>query len=75
MKTQTKNITKYFEVTRQADHEQTELSNMLVKNVLNEINKEGTFVQIHYLKPEPSSQTQSEFPVALDQSIFKVQLD
>ena len=29
---------------RQTDHEQTELSNMLVKkNVLNEINKEGTF--------------------------------
>ena len=31
---------------RQTDHEQTELSNMLVKkNVLNEINKEGTFPQ------------------------------
>ena len=31
---------------RQADHGQTELSNMLVKkNVLNEINKEGTFTQ------------------------------
>ena len=29
---------------RQTDHEQIELSNMLVKkNVLNEINKEGTF--------------------------------
>ena len=31
---------------RQTDHEQTELSNMLLKmNVLNEINKEGTFAQ------------------------------
>ena len=31
---------------RQTDHGQTELSNMLVnKNVLNEINKEGTFTQ------------------------------
>ena len=31
---------------RQTDHGQTELSNMLVKkNVLNEINKEGTFPQ------------------------------
>ena len=31
---------------RQTDHEQAELSNMLVKkNVLNEINKEGTFPQ------------------------------
>ena len=31
---------------RQTDHEQTELSNMLVKkNVLNEINKEGTIPQ------------------------------
>ena len=30
----------------QTDHGQTELSNMLVKkNVLNEINKEGTFTQ------------------------------
>ena len=34
------------EVKRQTDHGQTELSNMLVKkNVLNEINKEGTFTQ------------------------------
>ena len=38
--------TKYSEVKRQTDHGQTELSNMLVKkNVLNEINKEGTFTQ------------------------------
>ena len=44
MKTQAENITKYSEVKRQTDHGQTELSNMLVKkNVLNEINKEGTF--------------------------------
>ena len=36
----------YSEVKRQADHGQTELSNMLVKkNVLNEINKEGAFTQ------------------------------
>ena len=34
------------EVKRQTDHGQTELSNMLLKkNVLNEINKEGTFTQ------------------------------
>ena len=46
MKTQAENITKYSEVKRQADHRQTELSNILVKrNVLNEINKEGTFTQ------------------------------
>ena len=46
MKTQAENITKYSEVKRQTDHGQTELSNMLVKkNVLNEINKEGTFTQ------------------------------
>ena len=38
--------TKYSEVKRQTDHGQTELSNMLVKkNVLNEINKEGTFTE------------------------------
>ena len=37
---------KYSEVKRQTDHGQTELNNMLVKkNVLNEINKEGTFTQ------------------------------
>ena len=36
----------YSEFKRQTDHEQTELSNMLVKkNVLNGINKEGTFTQ------------------------------
>ena len=47
MKTQTENITKYSEVKRQTVHGgQTELNNMLVrKNVLNEINKEGTFTQ------------------------------
>ena len=34
------------EVKRQTDHGQTELSNMLLKkNVLNEINQEGTFSQ------------------------------
>ena len=34
------------EVKRQTDQGQTELSNMLLKkNVLNEINKEGTFTQ------------------------------
>ena len=40
-------IAKYSEVKRQAVHGgQTELNNMLVrKNVLNEINKEGTFTQ------------------------------
>ena len=37
---------KYFEVKRQADHGQTELSNTLVKkNVLKEINKDGAFTQ------------------------------
>ena len=36
----------YPKVKRQTDHGQAELSNMLVKkNVLNEINKEGTFTQ------------------------------
>ena len=36
----------YSEVKRQTDHEQTELRDMSVKkNVLNEINKEGTFTQ------------------------------
>ena len=46
MKTEAENITKYYEVKRKIDHRQTELSNMLVKkNVLNEINKEGTFTQ------------------------------
>ena len=47
IKTQTENITKYSEVKRQTVHRgQTELNNMLVrKNVLNEINKEGTFTQ------------------------------
>ena len=46
MKTQAENITKYSEIKRITDHGQTELSNMLVKkNVLNEINKEGTFTQ------------------------------
>ena len=40
------NIKKCSKVKRQTDHGQTELSNMLVKkNVLNEINKEGTFTQ------------------------------
>ena len=34
------NIAKYSEVKRQTDHGETELSNMLVKNVLNEIKKE-----------------------------------
>ena len=35
-----------WEVKIQTDHRQTELSNMLVKkNVLNEINKEETFIQ------------------------------
>ena len=39
-------MTKYSKVKRQTDHGQTELSKMLVKkNVLNEINKEGTFTQ------------------------------
>ena len=39
-------ITKYSEIKRQTDHGQTGLSNMLVKkNILNEINKEGTFTQ------------------------------
>ena len=40
-------IAKYSEVKRQAVHGgQTELNNMLVrKNVLNEINKEGTFTR------------------------------
>ena len=47
MKTQAENITKSSEVKRQIVHKgQTELNNMLVrKNVLNEINKEGTFTQ------------------------------
>ena len=46
MKTQAQNIAKYSEVKRQTDHGQTELSNMPVKkNVLNEINKDGTFTQ------------------------------
>ena len=47
MKTQTENIAKKIrKVKIQTDHGQTELSNMLVrKNVLNEINKEGTFTQ------------------------------
>ena len=46
MKTQAENIIKYSEVKRQTDRGQTELSNMLIKNnVLNEINKEGTFTQ------------------------------
>ena len=40
------NITKHSEIKIQTDQGQTELSNMLVKkNVLNEINKEGTFTQ------------------------------
>ena len=40
-------ITKYFEIKRQTDLGQTGLSNMLVKkNILNEINKEGTFNQV-----------------------------
>ena len=39
-------MTKYSKVKRQTDHGQTELSKILVKkNVLNEINKEGTFTQ------------------------------
>ena len=39
-------MTKYSKVKRQTDHGQTELSKMLVKkNVLNQINKEGTFTQ------------------------------
>ena len=46
MKTLAENITKYSKVKRQTVHGQTELSNMLVKkNLLNEINKEGTFTQ------------------------------
>ena len=48
MKTQVQaeNITKYFEVKKQTDHRQTELSKMLVKkDVLNKINKGGTFTQ------------------------------
>ena len=46
MKTCAENITKYSEVKRQTEHGQTEVSNMLVnKNVLHEINKEGTFTQ------------------------------
>ena len=41
-----KNITKYYEIKRKTDHGHRELSNMLVKkNVLNKINKEGTFTQ------------------------------
>ena len=44
---ETENITKSSEVQRQRVHGgQTELNNMLLrKNVLNEINKEGTFTQ------------------------------
>ena len=39
-------LTKYSEVKVQTDHGQTELRNMLVKkDVLNEINKGGTFTQ------------------------------
>ena len=39
-------MTKYFEVKRQADYGQTEVTNMLVKkNVLNAINIEETFTQ------------------------------
>ena len=39
-------ITKYSEIRRQTDRGHTGLSNMLVKkNILNEINKEGTFTQ------------------------------
>ena len=46
MKTSTENITKYSEVKRQTVHRQTELSYMSgKKNLLNEINKEGTFTQ------------------------------
>ena len=41
MKTQAENVAKYSEVKRQADHGETEVSNMLVKkNVLNAINEE-----------------------------------
>ena len=46
MKTQAENIAKYSEVKRQTYHGQTELSNILVKkNVWNEINEEGAFIQ------------------------------
>ena len=47
MKTYAENITKYSEVKRRIFHGgQTELNNVLVRrNVLNEINKEGTFIQ------------------------------
>ena len=37
---------KYSRLSRQTDHGQTELNNMVVKkSSLNEINKEGTFTQ------------------------------
>ena len=47
MKTYAENITKYSEVKRRIFHGgQTELNNVLVRrNVLNEINTEGTFTQ------------------------------
>ena len=39
-------MTKYSEVKRERDRGQTELNNTLVKkNVLNEINQKGTFMQ------------------------------
>ena len=46
MKTQAENLAKYSRVKRQTDHGQTKLNNLVVeKSVLNEINKEGTFIQ------------------------------
>ena len=46
MKTQDENIAKYSRVKRLTDHGQTELNNMPVKKgVLNEVNKERTFIQ------------------------------
>ena len=47
MKTKAKNnkILWSQDCKRQTVHEQTELSNMLVKNVLNEISKDGASIQ------------------------------
>ena len=48
-------ITKYSEIKRQTDHGHTGLSNMLVKkNILNEINKEGTFIPCRKIKRKVS---------------------
>ena len=48
-------MTKHSEVKRQTNHGQTGLSNMLVKkNILNEINKEGTFIPCRKIKRKVS---------------------